>query len=104
MSAPRLTLMERLRIGQAALALALEKKPATAADVVVQEIARRVLPPAEDRSEAIAAARAIEKSPLHVCGIRMVLCADCRAWICKAPGHAIHVCPGFSQVVEEAAP
>lgn len=37
--------------------------------------------------------------PSHTCGCRMVLCADCEEWICRAPGHARHVCAAFSQEV-----
>lgn len=34
----------------------------------------------------------IERGPVHTYGIRKVKCADCGEWICRAPGHALHVC------------
>lgn len=97
MNAPkRLTLLERLQIAKAAHALALERAktepPAPAA------LPQRPEPAWVGREEAIRAAAEIERSPLHVCGVRMVLCADCREWVCRAPGHLRHVCPAFSQV------
>lgn len=96
---PRVPLAERLRTARAIHALALKRaktEPAAPAPVIVA--APRTEP--EDRSAAIRAARAIEASPLHVCGVRMVLCADCAQWVCRAPGHLRHVCaaPEFSQV------
>lgn len=98
MNAPkRLTLVERLQIAKAAHALALERAGA------LRERVRVTLPPPEDRSVAIEAARKVERSPLHVCGVRMVLCVSCDRWVCRAPGHPLHVCkaPEFTQ---EAAP
>ena len=96
MNAPkRLTLLERLLIAKAAHAAALERgeKPREPAP-------RPRPPPEEDRRAAIEAAKAIERAPLHVCGIRMVICVHCLAYVCRAPGHQIHVCgaPEFSQV------
>ena len=99
---PRLTLVERLRIAREAHAAALQIGVVAIVSKVFPE--RPPEPPPEDRSAAIAAALAVEKSPLHVCGVRMVICATCREWICRATGHLLHVCRGaeFSQVAESA--
>jgi len=101
MNAPRLSLMERLRIGQAALALAEEKKKAQPPAVIVPDYTPPEPAPKEDRSAEIAAAKLRETFPLHACGVRMSLCA-CGEFVCRAPGHPLHVCkaPEFSQVVE----
>ena len=41
----------------------------------------------------------VDDRPAHVCGTKMVRCDDCAEWVCRAPGHELHVCRAYSQEV-----
>lgn len=87
-----LTFVERLHIARELHARKLEEIEARGEEQPAQKLEPAPERPA-DTEEILAA-------PLHSCGVRMVLCPDCRAHYCRAPGHVLHVCRSaeFAQV------